>query len=134
MDAQRRAHWAREKSVKLPVKRDFTWKMEGRNPNANKLEWGDFALLIVIRRLNRKPVHVVRLAIFRSDSLAGEEMQSGMMGGTVRSAAINLCQRLRMNNFLVSSLRRGECPSRLLLVTDAGLIDLSWWTGREPSG
>ena len=37
-------------SVKLPVKRDFTWKMEGREPQREQIGMGDFALLIVIRR------------------------------------------------------------------------------------
>jgi hypothetical protein len=49
MDNQERA-LAKGESVKLPVKRDFTWKMEGREPQREQIGMGDFALLIVIRR------------------------------------------------------------------------------------
>ena len=41
---------ARGESVKLPVKRQFIWRMEGREPQNEQVGTGDFALQIVIRR------------------------------------------------------------------------------------
>ena len=49
LDNQERA-LGKGESVRLPVKRDFSWKMEGREPQREQIGMGDFALLIIIRR------------------------------------------------------------------------------------